>query len=415
LTLTLPFQDGVVLQRGEPIVVRGAGIPGDRVWARFDGELAEGRCADDGQFELEFGPRGASFEPQQLSVEDAHGRRLDLADVLVGDVWLIAGAASLGRPEPAAGRARQDLQDLQGLPDSVRFLALRAAASPEDRVWDAAERAAVQSSFLRGTWQKASAAADASRVVYAFAHSLHAAESIPLGLVQLAGVPAPLTSWCARPALWLEPACVGALQDWWGTPTVDGQLHARARRNLAGLFDTAVSVHGAGVHPYQPGFLWQHGVAPLRGFPAAGVVFGCTAEAPEDPEVHERLLRRLIDTWRLCAADSAQPLPFVLVESSVGELLGAHAPPGLTDRRAVERRIASGPEALAAVTFVEVSDLESFGRAPDGAARLPRGTRAEELGGRLAAAALAGRAGEVARGWGGADPLAASTTALGAR
>lgn len=92
--LRLPnfFGDSMVLQRDQPAPVWGWADPGDEVTVSFGDQAKTTRAATNGVWRVTLDPMPAAAQPRRLMVRASAGdRQLHVANVLVGDVWLVSG------------------------------------------------------------------------------------------------------------------------------------------------------------------------------------------------------------------------------------------------------------------------------------------------------------------------------------
>jgi len=120
----------MVLQRGRPIPVWGMGTPGDTVTATFGDDRAETRIAADGDWELTLPARPASFQPATLVLATAK-QRVEIRDVLVGEVWLCSGQSNMEWSVAAAKDA--DLERLAARHPAIRLYHLEREAARTPR------------------------------------------------------------------------------------------------------------------------------------------------------------------------------------------------------------------------------------------------------------------------------------------
>ena len=95
-TLTIPrvIADHMVIQRDQEIKIWGSSNrDGALVRGQFMGDEALGKVKG-GKWEITFSPKAATFDPQDLTVEDSCGNKIEFTDILVGDVWLIGGQSN---------------------------------------------------------------------------------------------------------------------------------------------------------------------------------------------------------------------------------------------------------------------------------------------------------------------------------
>ena len=86
------FSKGAVLQRRQLIPVWGEATPGAVVKASVAGVSAFGICSSTGDFMLRLPPVETAGGPYVLTVEDlSSGEKMEIEDVLIGEVWLASG------------------------------------------------------------------------------------------------------------------------------------------------------------------------------------------------------------------------------------------------------------------------------------------------------------------------------------
>ena len=88
------YGDGMVLQRGQDIIVSGTAEPGETVSGQLGTDAATARSGRDGRFALRFPERAASSQPVDLRVTDSEGEAR-LSGILVGDVYLCSGQSNM--------------------------------------------------------------------------------------------------------------------------------------------------------------------------------------------------------------------------------------------------------------------------------------------------------------------------------
>ena len=93
--VTLPdvIGDAMVLQRGARVPVWGKADPGESVTVRFAGQTKRTVAGADGRWRVDLDPQKASAAPSTISITGKN--TLELKDILVGEVWLIAGQSNM--------------------------------------------------------------------------------------------------------------------------------------------------------------------------------------------------------------------------------------------------------------------------------------------------------------------------------
>jgi sialate O-acetylesterase len=97
------FSPHAVLQAGRPLPVFGTGTPGERVTVEFGDARAATTVAPDGRWQVELPPQAASATPRTLVIAAAN--RIEIPDVLVGEIWLCSGQSNMEWPLAATAKA----------------------------------------------------------------------------------------------------------------------------------------------------------------------------------------------------------------------------------------------------------------------------------------------------------------------
>ncbi len=86
---------GMVLQRGQSIRIWGKADPGEAITVRFGKQLKSTTADQSGRWMVRLNALRASVEPTTLTIEG--NNKLELKDILVGEVWLVAGQSNMQR------------------------------------------------------------------------------------------------------------------------------------------------------------------------------------------------------------------------------------------------------------------------------------------------------------------------------
>jgi sialate O-acetylesterase len=218
------FADGMVLQRGQPIVVWGWAAPAARVTVHIGaGALARTGSAvtsATGQWRATLAAMPAGG-PHTLRVTSG-GEQLQVRDVLVGDVWLASGQSNMEFP---LARERNATREIANANDSL----LREFKIPTGYAFTP------QDSLVGGQWAPADRqhAGDMSAVAYFFARELRRSTRVPIGIINSTWGGSNIESWMSRDALGISEAqwrAVLAQQD-----RVRDSLQGALRSKLGGL------------------------------------------------------------------------------------------------------------------------------------------------------------------------------------
>jgi len=93
--LAAPISDHMVLQREKPVAVWGWADAGESVTVAFAGQSKSATANADGKWILKLDALKASAEPRTLVVSGKDGHKVEVKDVLVGEVWLGSGQSNM--------------------------------------------------------------------------------------------------------------------------------------------------------------------------------------------------------------------------------------------------------------------------------------------------------------------------------
>jgi sialate O-acetylesterase len=163
------LSDSMVLQRGVRVPVWGRAEPGEAVTVSFGGQTKRTTTSADGRWRVWLAPLKANATPAVLTVAGAN--RIELKDVLVGEVWLVAGQSNM---QFTLAETRE------------AATAIAAANHPEIRLFNVSRQAA----FKRrppplATWRATTpeSVKDFSAAGYYFAVEVRKELGVPVGVI----------------------------------------------------------------------------------------------------------------------------------------------------------------------------------------------------------------------------------------
>ncbi len=181
--LAAPLSDHMVLQREKPIAVWGWADAGEAVTVTFAGRSQSATAGADGKWSLKFDALPASAEPRPLVVTGKDGHRIEVQDVLVGEVWLGSGQSNMA----------------MNVQSSQDFDAEKAKANyPLIRHYQESSPTAEQpQSEGKGQWRACTPdrVGGFSAVLYFFGREIHREVGVPVGLINTSVGGTPIESW----------------------------------------------------------------------------------------------------------------------------------------------------------------------------------------------------------------------------
>ena len=327
LTLAPVFGDNLVLQRGAPLPVWGRAEAGATVSVQFAGQAKMAVADAAGNWKVMLDPLPASAGARTLSIAADNHRpaglaHRELANVLVGDVWLAAGQSNmefpLGREAHAAAEipaATNALIRLLNLPFAGQYFFRQPFGSNE------LARLTPEKLF-HGEWKACSPAAarDFSAIAYYFSREIQRDQNVPVGVIHCAVGGSPTEAWIRRLALESDSELRAMTQgNWFTNAALDDWCRQRGHENLDASLAAGLPVPGDDLgpnHHFKPAFLWDAGPARLAPFALRGVLWyqgESNSLEPRRVRQHESLFPLLVRDWR---AAWGRDLPFLFCQLS---------------------------------------------------------------------------------------------------
>lgn len=262
LTVDTTVSDRCVLQQNMQNTVKGTATAGSTVTVFLGGSQVGSAQADaSGNYAVKFNPGAANATSRNLVVSDGSGTKT-ISDVLVGEVWMVAGQSNAYLPmtfSEYAGVYSTWMSDVN-YPD-IRFVISSpdaAYATTKDLVWQKCDNGTTVSKM--------------SPLAFFFAKELHKGRGVPVGIT-MAGLGA------SAIGFWMTPAAIAAAKAAGKSPGWGSSEYAPC----ISRYDT-IATKGA---------IWYQGEADAIIGSASG---------------YGKLLTALIEDWRSCRGDPNFPV-----------------------------------------------------------------------------------------------------------
>jgi sialate O-acetylesterase len=181
--LAAPISDHMVLQREKPVAVWGWADAGESVTVAFAGQSKSATADAAGKWMLKLDALAASTEPRTLTVSGKDGHKLEVNDVLVGEVWLGSGQSNMA----------------MSVQSSNQFDVEKPAAKyPLIRHYQESSSHAEQPQAEgKGSWKACTPdnVGGFSAVLYFFGREIHKEVGVPVGLINTSVGGTPIESW----------------------------------------------------------------------------------------------------------------------------------------------------------------------------------------------------------------------------
>lgn len=310
--------DHMVIQRDQPVVIRGTANPGETVNVSLSGENASTTATADGRWEVRLRARPASRSSTTLKAKAASGEA-SAADILFGDVWVCAGQSNMEWPLSKDANV-QEAAKMLGAPNTQVRLRNHAFPGQYGKKALSAEQLQdmVPGRFFKGEWavNGPKSAPAFSAVGWWFAQRVQTATKVPVGMVNWSIGGAPIETFIRADVLAAETSLAAKLKgDWEKNPAIDSWVRQRAREH----FGKAQAPRDAmGIdHFYKPGFAWAAGPGLATWMPVKGFLwYQGESNSLNEPSAREypAMLKLMVADWR---AQWKQPeAPFLWVQLS---------------------------------------------------------------------------------------------------
>ena len=250
------FGSHMVVQQQMPVKVWGWAEPGERVEVSLAGQTRAASADASGKWLVTLEPLPAGG-PHKLIVQA--NNRIELEDVLVGEVWIGSGQSNMQWPVRRSMNAEEEIANARWPKIRLFTVARRIAESPQED--------------CEGEWLICSSetVGEFSAVLYFFGRKLHQELGVPVGLIN--------SSWGGTVA-----------EAWTSREALEGDEDFRPILERGAKFDPKI--------PNQPAVLFNGMIHPLLNFAIRGVVWYQGESNCARAEQYQKLFPTLIQDWR---------------------------------------------------------------------------------------------------------------------
>lgn len=378
------FSDHMVLQRDQEIPLWGWAEPGEEVSVEFAGHSAKAVADAEGRWSIRL-PAQPAGGPHTLVV--AGRNRIEVTDVLVGEVWVCSGQSNMEWGIRGALNGEQEIA-AANFP-RIRLIMIPNATSAEPRQdVDATWRVCTPENIGTGGWMNVGFSA----VGYFFGRELHRQLDMPVGLID--------STWGGtRIEPWTPPAGFQMVPELADIVTIINEATPRYRRALADAVtqfeswlpaarkavDAGESVPQPPPWPQhrltdhrEPTSIYNAMIHPIVPFGIRGAIWYQGESNHQDGAVYTQKMKALIGGWREIWKQGAFPFYYVQI-APFAQLYSGEQLPRLWEAQTAALVIPN----TGMVVTTDITDLNDIH---------PRNK--QDVGRRLAAWALAGTYGK---------------------
>ncbi len=307
------FSPHMVMQRDMSVPVWGWANAGEEVSVTLAGQTQKTRTDAQGRWCVRLSPLPAGG-PHVLVVQGAN--RIEIPDVLVGEVWLCSGQSNMAMTVSACMNREAEIA---------------AANFPQIRMFTVARRPAAEpQTDCQGTWAVCSpeTVGGFSATAYFFGRRLHQELKVPVGLVHSSWGGTPIQAWTSRKAQQAiaELAFLVAGYEKAVASYDPAGAQKRYEKQLAAWKAAAAKAKAQGAKfarprpqpplppqqsPHSPGVLYDGMIAPLVPYALRGAIWYQGESNAGNARLYGLQLRTMIAEWRSAWGQGEFPFLFV--------------------------------------------------------------------------------------------------------
>lgn len=307
LQMSQMYSDNMVLQHGRPLAICGMADAGEKIKVTIDGQKKKATASTSGKWEVELEPLKAGG-PYTLTVVSDR-KVLEYKNVLAGEVWLCSGQSNMEFMLAQCATGKRDIPNAMN--PNIRLFNMKARWRTNAVEWDASVLDSLNhlQYFRNASWKECTpqTAASFSAIAYYFGKMLQDSLNVPVGLICNAIGGSPAEAWIDRRTLEYEFPAI--LRNWMRNDFIQDWVRGRAALNIK------KSSHPLQRHPYEPCYLFESGILPMKQFPIQGVIWYQGESNAHNKDAHEKLFKLLVESWRTNWKNDEMPFYYVQLSS----------------------------------------------------------------------------------------------------
>lgn len=299
------YADNMVIDFDYPFVVAGKANVAERVEINFNGEKKSVLADKRGNWETTFYDIEKK-QGQYLQVSTSE-KTLYFKNIKVGKVWLCSGQSNMAFPMKEDINFKKALETATDTDLVFYNLVPRYDTNNAEWSQEALDEVNHLRYFNYQTWQSVSnkTLPNLSAVAYYCGKALRDSLKMPVGIIVNAVGGSPTESWIDR--FTLQDSIPQMLTDRFrGNHLAMPWVVERMNKNIAQSRDKRQ------LHPYCPTYLFDTAIRPLRDYAFSGVLWYQGESNAHNVELHDKLFRSLVTSWRRFFNNIE--LPFFMVQ-----------------------------------------------------------------------------------------------------
>ncbi|NPA35371.1 MAG: sialate O-acetylesterase [Chlorobi bacterium] len=356
LTVASVFSDNMILQRDRKVPVWGTAGAGEKVTVVFGEQTTETMADNDGYWKAYLTPMRANTEARELKIS-ASGENVSFKNVMVGDVWLLAGQSNMNRPVSSMGKINKEI--IENADNSmVRYLKVpnETALTPQNNinaVWEVSDEKSIKSLTAIGA---------------VFAQKIQPELNIPVGIISVNMGSTSVECWVPEEMLTKEPF-LQSYEFWqntiknWDNGAYERYLRiqiksAQKKHKTPPTKETMVKITETRT---LPSGAYNAMLNPLFPFACKGVVWR-QGEANSSRAVqYKKLLPLMIEHWRKRFEND--DMPFVQISLPSYSRNDVPGKSDVAELRYIQQQIADEVRNCYFIPIIDLNDITKSGKA----------------------------------------------------
>jgi sialate O-acetylesterase len=335
------FQSGMVLQRDKPIRIWGWADAGENVTVTFGDKSHACTAAADRSWKVELPAQPASSQPQTLIIK-GNTTTLNMADILIGDVWLLGGQSNMEFPIHKLDGGSLEIASANF--HNIRLFTVPQLNGPDEKKafprlyqWNDF----FSEHFRQGSWDVCSpeTVREMSGIGYIFARRLHMATQIPIGIIDASRGGTCLETWLPLDLLKsIDTPEVQSLLSEWDRKVAEFDPRKDLADRLKGHTDWVARMKASGreseipadrkppsdlrpgpaMDMNRPGNCYASMIAPIAGLQIKGALWHQgynNALVPNGHVMYHQVFPKMIGAWRAAFHDPQLPFGIISQET----------------------------------------------------------------------------------------------------
>lgn len=266
--------DHAVLQRQMPVPVWGRGEPGAKVTVEFAGQKKTATAGADGRWMVRLDPLEASATPREMVVSDGSGNRVEVRDILVGEVWICSGQSNM---QYGWGKESHPMFNWGG-DTNLAALAAEAKGKPIRSYTVLPDVSFTPNDRCQGSW---STNVSGSAVAFGFSYHLYRQLKVPVAVVVTCWGSSSIEGWMPRELTAQLPHFKAIMEAFDTSTNVQARVRAAMERGIS---------HGNVFVRQQPNLLYNAMLHPVIPYASRGMVWYQGEANAGKPEEYARSL-----------------------------------------------------------------------------------------------------------------------------